>query len=545
MLAARNVSLHRGNQVVLDGINITVGPGVRVGIVGPNGIGKTTLLRVLAGEVVPDSGVVERTPATLAVGYLEQEPSALPGETLLEYLARRTGVAAASAELDRRTAALAAASAATSASDVEAYSEALDAFLARGGDDFEARAASVCADVGLADRLDVAITALSGGQAARAGLAAILLARFDVLLLDEPTNDLDFGGLDQLERFLAGVGSGVAVVSHDRAFLDRAVNRIVEIQEESHRSVEYAGGWSDYVDARALGRRQQGEAYRSYTAERQQLAERIRRQRTWSEHGVAAKKRKPGDHDKMQQGYARDRTEKQAAKVRASERRLDRLAVVDKPWEGWRLQLSLAPERRSGDLVARLSGAVVERGSFALGPVDLEVGWAERIAVLGPNGSGKSTLLRTILGREPLFAGTRWAGPSVVFGTIDQGRQRAEEPVLASFMATTGLVQPEARSLLAKFGLGPEHTGRPQAALSPGERTRLTLAELMAGGTNCLVLDEPTNHLDLPAIEQLESALNAFGGTLICVSHDRWLLEAVEFDRSLLVEAGQVHEVDR
>ena len=540
MLAARNISLHRGNQVVLDRVSIAVGPGARVGIVGPNGIGKTTLLRVLAGQVTPDSGLLERMPAVLAVGYLEQERASEPGETLLQYLARRTAVAEASAELDRQTALLAEDPAA-----VDAYSEALDTFLARGGDDFEARAAAVCADVGLADRLAVAVADLSGGQAARAGLAAVILARFEVLLLDEPTNDLDFEGLDQLERFLAGVGSGVAVVSHDRAFLDRSVSRIVEIEEETHRSVEYAGGWSDYVEARALARRQQDEAFRSYRAEHQQLAARIRRQRTWSEHGVATKKRRARDHDRLQQGYSQDRTEKQAAKVRASERRLERLAVVDKPWEGWQLQLSLDPKRRSGDVVARLSGATAERGDFTLGPVDLEVGWAERVAVLGPNGAGKSTLLRMILGRQPLVAGHRWAGPSVVFGTIDQERARRDESVLAAFMASSGLLQAEARSLLAKFGLGAEHAARSQAALSPGERTRLSLAELMAGGTNCLVLDEPTNHLDLPAIEQLESALNDFAGTLICVSHDRWLLEAVEFDRSLLVDAGQVREVER
>ena len=519
----------------MDRVNLAISPTSRVGIVGPNGIGKSTLLRVLAGQVVPDSGTVERTPASLAIGYLEQEPDTVPGETVFDYLARRTGVAAASAELDRLTAAMA-----DDPSVVDAYMDALEVFLARGGDDFGHRAAAVCAEVGLGDRLEVAVADLSGGQAARAGLATIVLARFDVLLLDEPTNDLDFDGLDQLERFLGGVVGGFAVVSHDRAFLDRSVTRILEITEETHRSVEYAGGWSEYVDARALGRRQQEEAFRRYADERRRLSERIRTQRTWSEHGVASRKRKANDHDKAQQGYARDRTEKQAAKVRASERRLDRLDAVDKPWEGWQLQLSLAPEKRSGDVVVRLSGAVAERGSFALGPVDLEIGWAERVAVLGPNGSGKSTLLRVMLGDEAVVAGERWAGPSVVFGTLDQGRTAHAVTVLSSFMATTGLPQSEARSLLAKFGLGPEHTARAQAALSPGERTRLILASLMAGGVNCLVLDEPTNHLDLPAIEQLESALNAYQGTLICVSHDRWLLEAVEFDRSIMVENGKV-----
>ncbi len=466
VLAAKRVSVSRGSQVILDEVSLAVGPGSRVGIVGPNGIGKTTLFRVLAGVEPVDSGVVETTPASLTIGYLEQEPDAVVGETLLGYLSRRTGVAAASADLDRFTALME-----TDESALERYTEALDAFLARGGDDFGGRAASVCAEVGLGDRLDVAVVDLSGGQAARAGLASILLARFDVFLLDEPTNDLDFAGLDQLERFLASVTGGVAVVSHDRAFLDRSVTRIVEITEESHRSVEYAGGWTDYVEARALGRRQQEEAFRRYTEERGRLNDRIRTQRTWSEHGVAARKRKPRDHDKAQQGFFQDRTEKQAAKVRASERRLERLERsegVAKPWEGWQLQLSLTPERRSGDVVVRLTSAVAERGSFSLGPVDLEIGWAERVAILGPNGSGKSTLLRAILGELPLARGERWAGPSVVFGNLDQGRAGLATPsdvVLPSFMAATGMLQAEARSLLAKFGLGADQAHRRISAL--------------------------------------------------------------------------------
>ncbi|MDP9074313.1 MAG: ATP-binding cassette domain-containing protein [Actinomycetota bacterium] len=430
-----------------------------------------------------------------------------------------------------------------------AYSAALDRYLALGGDDFEARAAAVCADLGLGgERLTSAMDELSGGQAARAGLAAILLARFDVFLLDEPTNDLDFAGLDLLEGFLAGLDGGVVVVSHDRAFLDRSVTRMVELQEESHRAVEFAGAWTDYVAARALSRRQQDEAFRRYREQKQQLNERIRTQRTWSEKGLAAAKRKPKDNDRARRGATKERTEKQAAKVRASEHRLERLERVeriDKPWQGWQLKLDLSSGQRSGDVVVRLAGAVVRRGPFVLGPVDLEIGWAERVAVLGPNGSGKSTLLRAMLGELPLDGGSRWAGPSVAFGQLDQrraGLDRGGPSVLANFVRATGMLAGEARSLLAKFGLGTLPVSRSPAALSPGERTRVILAALMAGGANCLVLDEPTNHLDLPAIEQLEEALDAFEGTLVCVSHDRWLLESVRFDRTLVVDRGAVED---
>jgi ATPase subunit of ABC transporter with duplicated ATPase domains len=380
VLHADHVSRHHGAQTVLDDVSLTVGPASRIGVVGPNGIGKSTLLRILAGLEEPDAGVVRRSPASTTVGWLPQEPDAHAGEVLRAYLARRTGVAAAEAELERLTAAMA-----DDASLVEAYSDALERFLALGGDDFEARAMTALAEVGMpADRIDVPVGALSGGQAARAALAAILLARVDVLLLDEPTNNLDFAGLDLLERFVDGAPGAIVVVSHDRAFLDRCATRIVEITEEHHRAVEYAGGWTDYLAAKALGRSQQADAFERYRAERGRLTERAHTQRQWSERAVKTAKRKATDNDKLLRKRGTERSEKQASKVRATEKAIGRLAVVEKPWEGWRLALDLGGGARSGDVVARLQGAVVERGSFTLGPVDLEIGWASGSPCSGP-----------------------------------------------------------------------------------------------------------------------------------------------------------------
>ena len=481
MLVARDVTVHRGGRLVLDAVSLTVGPGQRVGVVGPNGIGKSTFLRVLAGIDAPDGGRVELAPATLTVGYLPQEPDAAVDELLLEYLARRTGVAAASQELDRRTEQLAA-----DPDALDAYTEALERFLALGGDDLDVRAAVVCADLGLpADRLTVPVGALSGGQAARAALAVILLARFDVLLLDEPTNDLDFAGLERLERFVRETPSAVVAVSHDRAFLDGTVDRILEIEEHSHRAVEYAGGWTDYVAARELARGQQTEAYEKFQAERRTLATRARTQRSWSEQGVRAVKRS-GEPDKNIRRKKTERSEKQAAKAKITERAMERLEAraVDKPWEGWQLDLVFDAGERSGAVVARLDQAVVHRGSFTLGPLDLEVEWQDRVAIVGPNGSGKTTLLRAVLGEQPLDAGTRWVGPGVRFGTLDQARQvlATDDSLLDAFCTRTGLLVTEARSQLAKLGLDADAVARPPAVLSPGERSRAILAALAAGG---------------------------------------------------------------
>ncbi len=539
MLSARDVTVTRGNRTILQSVSLSVDAGSRLGVVGPNGVGKSTLLRVLGGTQVPDEGRVELVPASLRIALLSQETDARPGEMLIDYLARRTGVAEAEAELDRQTQRLAD----EEPGALDDYMAALDAFLATGGDDFASRVGAAAAEVGLPpDPSSVPVAEMSGGQSARARLAAVMLIQADVLLLDEPTNDLDFAGLDLLEKAIERFDGAVVAVSHDRAFLDRIAKRVLEIDEHSHRASEYAGAWSEYVERRALARSQAADAYTEWKAERDRLQARIRSQRAWSEEGVRRATKKPKDHDRAQRGFVVNRTEKQAAKVRTSERALDRLGRVEKPWEGWDLHLDLSPSGRSGDRVALLAGAVVRRGSWQFGPADVEVGWAERVVVTGPNGSGKSTLLAALLGAVPLDAGTRWAGPSVRFGQLDQRRRRldARLPLLDAFMAETSLPREQARSALAKFGLSAAHVGRPVGHLSPGERTRIQLAELMVSGTNCLVLDEPTNHLDVPAIEQLEQALEAFTGTLLVVTHDRWLLESLRHDRLVVVENGRV-----
>ena len=324
-------------------------------------------------------------------------------------------------------------------------------------------------------------------------------------------------------------------MSHDRAFLEATVERVLELDEHSRKATEFGGGWLGYLEAKRTARRHAEEAYEQYRSQRSDLVDRARTQRQWAVTGARTAKRKAPDNDKAQKGWRVNRTEKQAAKVRITEKALERLEVAEKPWEGWDLQLELSPSSRSGDVVARLVDAVVERGSFRLGPLSLEVAWAERVAIVGPNGSGKTTLLSALLGQLPLVSGERWLGPGVVIGELDQGRQRflADQPLVDTFSEASGLLVQPARSLLAKFGLGAEHVARPASSLSPGERTRATLALLMATGANCLVLDEPTNHLDLPAIEQLEQALHAYEGTLLLVTHDRRLLEALEITRTI------------
>jgi ATPase subunit of ABC transporter with duplicated ATPase domains len=525
LLTLDNVSKYHGSSPILVEVTLGVPPRARIGVVGPNGVGKSTLLRIAAGLEEPDAGTVTRTPPALTVGYMPQETDVRAGETLLGYLARRTGVARAEAELERLAERLA-----DDPSVVEVHADALDRFLALGGDDLDARARTACADVGLpADRLEVLAAALSGGEAARAALAAILLARFDVLLLDEPTNNLDFEGLDRLEDFVASSPAAVAMISHDRDFLDRTVERTLELDERTHWAREYVGGWTVYEAIREREREAQFRRYEEVAQRREEIEALLRARR-----GQA---RRAGSRVLARETGGSDRRPTQAlrSKVRQAERALERLEEVEKPFEPWDLRLSLKPMSRSAKVVVRLEDAVVDRGSFRLGPLDLEIDWGERVALVGRNGSGKTTLIAVLLGKLPLQSGRRYVGPRVVPGEIDQERGAfdSEERLLDAFCHEAPMRSDEARTLLAKFGLGADDVLRAGSSLSPGERTRAAVALLAARGVNFLVLDEPTNHLDLPAIEELEEAVAAYEGTVLLVTHDRRFLERFEATRTI------------
>ena len=389
------------------------------------------------------------------------------------------------------------------------------------------------------------MTSLSGGQAARVGLAALLLSRFDIVLLDEPTNDLDLDGLERLEEFVRGLRGGVVLVSHDREFLARCVTRVLELDLAQSSNRTYGGGYDAYLEERATIRRHAREQYDEFAEKKADLVSRARTQREWSSQGVRNAMKKAPDNDKIRRKASTESSEKQAQKVRQMESRIARLEEVEEPRKEWQLEFTIGAAPRSSSVVSTLSGVVLRQGSFTLGPVSLQVNAGERIGITGPNGAGKSTLLRALLGQQSPDEGSASLGASVRIGEIDQARSllAGSQPLAVAFEALIPeLASGEVRTLLAKFGLRADHVGRPVDELSPGERTRAGLALLQARGVNLLVLDEPTNHLDLPAIEQLEQALETYDGTLLLVTHDRRMLETVRTDRHWRVEAGQVTE---
>ncbi|MBZ6109543.1 MULTISPECIES: ABC-F family ATP-binding cassette domain-containing protein [Streptomyces] len=540
-LVAKNLAAGHGDRSLFTGLDLVVAPGDVIGLVGANGAGKSTLLRLLAGLTAPEQGDLRLSPPTATVGHLPQEPDRRPGESVRAFLARRTGVTEAQRAMDDATQALV--DGAPGADD--AYATSLERWLALGGADLDERAEEVAGSLGLAVGPDQPMTSLSGGQAARASLASLLLSRYDVFLLDEPTNDLDLDGLERLEHFVTGLRAGTVVVSHDREFLTRTVTKVLELDLAQRQINLYGGGYDAYLEERAVARRHARDEYEEYADKRAALQDRAQTQRSWMDKGVKNARRKAGDNDKIGRKFRSEASEKQAAKARQTQRMIERLETVEEPRKEWELRMEIASAPRSGAVVATLRDAEVRRGDFTLGPVSLQIDWADRVAVTGANGAGKSTLLGALLGRVPLDAGHAALGSGVLLGEVDQARKlfHGPEALLDAFRAAVPDTEPaDVRTLLAKFALKADHVMRPASTLSPGERTRAALALLQGSGVNLLVLDEPTNHLDLPAIEQLESALEAYEGTLLLVTHDRRMLDAVDVTRRLEVTDGKVTE---
>jgi ATPase subunit of ABC transporter with duplicated ATPase domains len=397
MLVAKGLEAAYGDRVLFAGLDLVVGPGDVIGLVGANGAGKSTLLRVLAGLGAGQAGTVTVSPPGASIGYLPQEPDRRPRETVRQFLARRTGVAAAHEAVQAAADALAAG---TPGAD-EDYSRGLERWLALGGADLDERAEAAVAGLGLRVDLDHVMTGLSGGQAARAGLASLLLSRYDIFLLDEPTNDLDLDGLTRLEGFVLGLRAGAVLVSHDREFLTRTVTRVVELDLAQQQVTAFGGGYAAYLAEREVARRHARAEYDDYAGRRAGLQERARSQRAWMEKGLRNARRKQPDNDKIGRKFRAEATEKQAAKARQTERLIERLDVVEEPRKEWQLRMEIAAAPRAGAIVASMRGAVVRRGAFTLGPVDLQIDWADRVAITGANGLRQDDAAGGAAGQDP------------------------------------------------------------------------------------------------------------------------------------------------
>ena len=517
LITASNLSVSFAELDVFEGISLEVGERARVGIVGPNGQGKTTLLETLGGSIAPQSGSVRRRRG-LNIGYVPQTTRHMDAETLGEEVMK------AFAEVMRIEGEIALSAAAIQRADEDGrrnaerrYSDMLEAYEAAGGYDYENRLERVIAGVGLRmETLEVPVNEASGGQRTRASLAKALLAEPHLLILDEPTNYLDFDGLSWLEGFLRRTSHAFVVVSHDRYFLDQVTTEIWEINHG--KLTAYKGNYSKYRHLKA-------------ERERRQQTEYVRQQ-----HFIT----------KQEDFIERYRAGQRSREALGREKRLNRMERIEAVRNDKTITLGTASATRTGRVVLTTQGLEVgfHGGGRPVKLLDIEDMALERgscTAIIGPNGIGKTTFLQTILGYEPPLGGSAALGHNVKIGFQRQGTYDLPEhrSVLDAIIDVKNLSPEDARTYLGRFLFGGDDVYKSVSILSGGERTRLALARLLLQEPNFLVLDEPTTHLDISSREALEQVLLLYEGALLFVSHDRTLISLLA-TRLLIVEDGRM-----
>ncbi len=524
MLEVNNVSKAFAGEPVLESVTFTLNRGERAGLVGPNGCGKTTLLRIILGQMQPDCGSVRLSPGNVQVGYLAQALEYPPGATVGAVVkAAVDGLTEAERRLERLAAAISAASSPELEPLLAEYDQALADFDVRGGYRMGAQIDAVLEGLGLREldpstRVDI----LSGGQKTRLGLGRLLLTYPDLLLLDEPTNHLDLEALEWLEGFVRAYPGGIVIVSHDRAFLDNTVNSILEIDPLTHRLEVYPGTYSDYLEAKEREYERQWAAYKDQQEWIRHLSSTIR------ETSDYARSIEAGTIDFGPRKIAKGIARRAVVQRRRLERLLESEERIDKPGRTWQMKLEFPALPESGRDVLLLAGLAMAFGERRLfSDVTLTLRAGERIALVGPNGAGKTTLARLIVGQLQPVAGRIRLGAGVRLGYVAQEQEELDldSTPLQTIRAVAAMDETEARSFLHFFLFGGEDVFVPLGALSFGERARLALARLVALGCNFLVLDEPINHLDIPSRSRFEQAMASYAGTALAIVHDRYFIQ--------------------
>ena len=532
LLKASDLCVAYGETTLFDSLNLTLSGSRRVALVGGNGVGKTSLLRVLAGVDAPERGSVTLGPGD-RIGYLPQEP---PGPELT--IDRLLGAALGEvwrlhhelAQLEQRL---------HEPDTLASYGDAQDRFGALGGWSLHAQLDGARDALGIGHvPLDVPLGSLSGGEAARALLAGVLLARPTILLLDEPTNHLDLDGLAWLEAFLSDFAGAVLVVSHDRRFLDETVSQILELEGgELHA---YEGGYTAYREEKARRGARRELDYEAQRKRRRRLEADIASTRGYALRTETTVSR--AEAPKLKR-YAKKVARKAQAREGRLQRELESESYIEKPRHTTALKIELEGGG-GGRLVAALRGVTVGWGGDPLlRDVELTVHGRDRIAITGPNGAGKTTLLALLGGELAPLAGA--VDRPVRAAVLPQGADALppEPPAVAFIRSHANVGEGEARRLLGHFGIEEADALRPLGSLSPGERARVAIAAMVASRAELLLLDEPTNHLDFASLEVLEAALRDYPGAIVAVSHDRAFLDAIGTDRRLLVRDGTLAEL--
>lgn len=521
MLTTHNLHKAYGLNTILQKITFSINAGDRIGLIGPNGSGKSTLMRLLIGQEQPDKGTISTSPPDLRIGYLAQGFDIDDSLTINQLIHQQIG----NPELLEQELAQLATALANAPNDTQLHM-AYDQTLMRLSETDFSEIESTLEAFNLSGNVkEQQISVLSGGQKTRLSMALLLIKNPQLLLLDEPTNHLDIQMLEWLEIWLNSFKGGVFIVSHDRTFLDRTVNRIISLDPDTHTIQEYAGNYTDYLESFLKEQEKQLSAWKDQEYEIRRMKQDIARTR---EQSMSVER-----STTPRQPNVRRIAKKVMNKAKSREKKLDRYTEsddrVEKPKRSWQMKLELDESPHLGKDVLKVTDLSVGYDGFEslLTNLNLQLLSGQRVVLTGPNGCGKTTLLRTVADKIRPLSGSIHLGASVRLGYMSQ-EQDSLDPTLnavETIRQITPMNQTETRSFLHYFLFSGDDALRPTSELSFGERARLSLAQLVASGCNLLLLDEPINHLDIPSRTRFEQALAQFEGTILAVVHDRYFID--------------------
>ncbi len=537
MLRVKGVQKSYGLLPVLSSVSFSIERGQKIALVGHNGTGKTTLLRIIAGLEEPDSGSVSLNRGT-RIGYLPQDTGLVGKEVVVEYLGRVSGITRLEEEISLLSKNQGGQTDTEKLGEIQAEFERLDGYA------FDNRMQVVLDGFGLDKSVrKKSLVELSSGQKIKVMLSGILLSGADLLLLDEPTNNLDLPALVWLEDYLKSSRAACIIVSHDRRFLDRIVRKILEINWSSHTARMSSGTYSNYLEGVKKEITRQKSEFEEQKEEIARLKEAVREKKQQSDRGS---KWKGSDNDKMLRGFKRDQAGRSARVAKTIEKRIEHMDKLERPAERDPFEIQIEAEKHHGSLHISTSDLVTGyKSGFRIGPIDLSFRFGERVGILGLNGTGKSTLLKTLTGELEPVEGSVTIGSGIRFGNMMQEHESLprDKSLIDFLMNKSRLDEEHAFNKLVRFGFDRAQVRSRIETLSPGRRARFLLALFSALSVNALILDEPTNHLDIEALDALEETLKSYRGTVIVVSHDRYFLESARLDSIYEIEGSRLKRI--
>ena len=530
MIKCKNISKSYNGKDILNNISFSINEKEKIGIIGHNGVGKTTLLRIISGKEEPDTGEILRE-ENILIGYFKQEFTINEENYDIEsFIKKYIGIDVLEARLHELENEMD-----NDQNKIDEYCNIQNEYIRLDGYNISYKLDKVLLGLGLNQEIkSKKIKELSGGQKEKVMLSAVLLKGTDLLILDEPTNNLDLKSIEWLEKYLKEIQCPIMIVSHDRKFLDDVVTKIIEIDYFTRNLIEYPGNYSEY------------KKFKQQQEKIGDLKKSINQKKEWAQKG---NKQEVSDKDKLTRGYLRDRSQTLASNAKKIENQISQMEIMDRPKIKNKLHIEIPNSKKEGntDIIAKDLVSGYDNG-FKTEPINLHIKYGERIVITGDNGSGKSTFLKTLIGEQKQIDGQISIGNGIKIGYISQDTKEENNESIEEYVKNSLKNQKIDNSsiiytVLNQFNFDYEERKKKYSILSPGERTRLKLAIFSLEDINTLIFDEPTNHLDIEALEAIEEVLKDFNGTVIAISHDRQFIKNIYPNKILEFTKGKIQEI--